>query len=83
MKALKQDQEARKYLQAIVAEKYHQPHLGTYYQALAEKALGNDAEYRKLLDELEKQAAKYTSGGFRVSRPPADGRPLPDVARSR
>jgi len=62
--ALKQDQEARKYLQAIAAEKYQQPHLGTYYQALAQKALGNEAEYRRLLDQLEKRAASYTSGGF-------------------
>ncbi len=62
--ALKQDQPERKYLEAIVSEKYHQPHLGTYYQALAEKQLGNEAEYRKLLDQLEKTAAAYTSGGF-------------------
>ncbi len=62
--ALKQDQQAHKYLQAILAEKYQQPHLGTYYQGLAQKALGNEAEYQKLLDQLQKRAASYTSGGF-------------------
>ncbi|MFB3905433.1 MAG: DUF5107 domain-containing protein [Acidobacteriota bacterium] len=62
--ALKQDQPARQYLQAVLAEKYQQPHLGTYYQALAQKALRNKKEYRKLLDQLKKKAATYTSGAF-------------------
>jgi len=62
--AMKQEGQARKYLEAIVAEKYRQPHLGTYYQALAQKALGNEAEYRRLLEQVEKRAATYTSGGF-------------------
>ena len=51
-------------LKSILAEKYHKPHIGTYYQALAQKALKNDAGYRTLLDELEKQAREYTTGKF-------------------
>jgi len=62
--AKKQPEQARKHLRAIMDEKYRQPHLGTYYQALAQKALGNQDEYRKLLEQVEKQADTYLSGGF-------------------
>jgi tetratricopeptide (TPR) repeat protein len=51
-------------LKQILAEKYTRPHLGTYYQALAQKALGNDAAYRSLLDGLEKRARQLTSGAY-------------------
>lgn len=49
-------------LKQILAEKYRRPHLGTYYQALAHKALGNDAAYRAALDSLEKRARQASSG---------------------
>ncbi len=51
-------------LKAILAEQYTKPHLGTYYQALAQKALGNEAAYQSLLDSLEKRARQLTSGAF-------------------
>jgi tetratricopeptide (TPR) repeat protein len=56
------------YLKQILAEKYGRPHLGTYYQALAQKALGNDGEYRSLLDALEKSARASTSSTFENRR---------------
>jgi lipopolysaccharide biosynthesis regulator YciM len=55
---------AGEYLKQILAEQYGKPHLGTYYQALAQKALGNDAQYRTLLASLEKRARELTSGSF-------------------
>jgi hypothetical protein len=57
-------QEADRYLKAILAEKYTTPHIGAYYQALAQKALKNDAAATALLDGLEKKARDYTSGKY-------------------
>jgi Tfp pilus assembly protein PilF len=51
-------------LKRMLAEQYTKPHLGTYYQALAQKALGNDAGYRSLLDSLEKRARELTNGAY-------------------
>lgn len=55
---------ANGYLKSILAEDYSKPHLGTYYQALAQKALGNDAAAQTLLNSLEKRAGELTSGSF-------------------
>jgi tetratricopeptide (TPR) repeat protein len=55
---------ANEFLKSIVAEKYNKPHIGTYYQALAQKALKNDDAYRALLDSVEKKARDYVSGKF-------------------
>jgi len=55
---------AEGYLKKITAEHYNKIHLGVYYQALAWKALGDEAKYETLLDRLEKEARKRTSGGF-------------------
>jgi tetratricopeptide (TPR) repeat protein len=51
-------------LKQILAEKYGKPNLGTYYQALAQRALKNGAASKSLLDSLEKRAREMTSGGF-------------------
>lgn len=51
-------------LKQILAEKYPRPSLGSYYQALAQRRLKNDAAARSLLDGLEKRAREMTSGGF-------------------
>ncbi len=55
---------AGEYLKSILAEKYTKPNLGTYYQALAQKALDNDAAYRSLLAGLEKKSREFASGRF-------------------
>lgn len=55
---------ANDYLAKVISEKYGRPHLGTYYQALAQKALGDDSEYGSLLDSLEQHARQRTSGKF-------------------
>jgi tetratricopeptide (TPR) repeat protein len=55
---------AEDYLQKILSEKYGQPHLGIFYQALAQKALGREGEYLSQLARLEKEARTRTSGGF-------------------
>jgi tetratricopeptide (TPR) repeat protein len=55
---------AKDYLSKIIAERYGKVHLGTYYQALAQKALFNEAEYRSLLNQLEQEAQTRTSGQF-------------------
>jgi tetratricopeptide (TPR) repeat protein len=62
--ALGQPAKASGYLKSILAEKYEKPQLGTYYQALAEKALNNTPAYHALLNNLEKTAQSYTSGKF-------------------
>ncbi len=62
--ALRQPEKAKEYLKAIVAEKYQQPHIGTYYQALAQKTLGDREAYGALLTAVEKRARLDTSGGF-------------------
>ena len=55
---------ANEYLRQIGAERYGKAHLGAYYQALAQKALGQEAEYRRLLEALEREARQRTSGGY-------------------
>jgi len=62
--AMGKRQEAEELLRKILAEKYSKPHLGYYYQALAAKQLGDMERYRTLLDALEKEARKRTSGAF-------------------
>jgi tetratricopeptide (TPR) repeat protein len=62
--ALKQPDRAREYLTAIVGEKYRQAHLGSYYQALAHKTLGDLERHAALLATLEERARLYTSGEF-------------------
>ncbi len=52
------------YLKEILAEQYTKPHLGTYYQALAQKALGDEGAARDLLASLEKRARELMSGSF-------------------
>jgi tetratricopeptide (TPR) repeat protein len=54
--------EARPYLDRILAEKYPRPGLGTYYQALAERARGNAAASQALLSKLE-ETARALAGG--------------------
>jgi tetratricopeptide (TPR) repeat protein len=54
--------DARPYLDRILAEKYDRPALGTYYQALAEKARGNSAASQALLAQLEERARTLTAG---------------------
>jgi tetratricopeptide (TPR) repeat protein len=62
--AMGKTEEARGYLSKILAEKYRRPHIGTYFQALAEKSLKSEDAYRALLDSLEKQARDYAAGKF-------------------
>ena len=62
--AMGKREEAEELLRKILAEDYSKPHLGYYYQALAAKQLGDRERYRKLLDALEKEARKRTSGAF-------------------
>jgi lipopolysaccharide biosynthesis regulator YciM len=59
---------ARKHMDEILAEKYGRSHLGTYYQALAQKELNNTGAYQALLGALEKQAREYNSGIFENRR---------------
>jgi tetratricopeptide (TPR) repeat protein len=61
--------QALPYLKRILADKYPGPGLGTYYQALAEKALGNGASASALLASLETSAQDDTSavGPYLVS----------------
>jgi tetratricopeptide (TPR) repeat protein len=54
--------EARPYLERVLAEKYDRPSLGTYYQALAERARGNAAASQALLAKLEERARTMTAG---------------------
>jgi hypothetical protein len=56
--------EEARLLKLILAEKYSRAHLGTYYQALAERASGNEEACRALLDKLEQRARELTSGKF-------------------
>ncbi|MBM3744289.1 MAG: DUF5107 domain-containing protein [Acidobacteria bacterium] len=55
---------AADYLDKILAEKYGRAHLGSFYQALAEKARGNEARYGALLEQLAQRARELTSGKF-------------------
>ena len=54
--------EARPYLDRVLAERYDRPGLGTYYQALAEKARGNTAASQALVAKLEERARAMTEG---------------------
>jgi tetratricopeptide (TPR) repeat protein len=61
--------EALPHLRRILAERYPRPGLGTYYQALAQKALGDTAAASALLASLEASARADTSavGPYLVS----------------
>jgi tetratricopeptide (TPR) repeat protein len=50
-------------LKRILGERYPRPSLGTYYQALARKGLGQPAEARALLDHLEQEASRDAAAG--------------------
>ncbi|NWG13746.1 MAG: DUF5107 domain-containing protein [Acidobacteria bacterium] len=63
-KALGKSDGADSYLGKILGEKYRWPHIGTYYQALAQRARGNEAAAARLLDSLEQRARDYVSGKF-------------------
>lgn len=63
-RAMRRQEQERKALREILAEKYTKPHLGTIYQARAQKALGNDAASRSLLDDVERTAREHISGKF-------------------
>jgi tetratricopeptide (TPR) repeat protein len=54
--------EAKPYLEKVLAERYERPGLGSYYQALAEKARGRDAAAQALLAKLEERARAMTAG---------------------
>jgi tetratricopeptide (TPR) repeat protein len=62
--ALGRREEAKRGLEEILAEKYEKPHLGTFYQALAQKELNRRAEYDTLLAKLEKRSRDLSSGKF-------------------
>jgi tetratricopeptide (TPR) repeat protein len=49
-------EEARSYLERILAEHHPRPGVGAYYQALAEKARGDETTARSLLGSLEEAA---------------------------
>jgi len=68
--AMNKPDRANEYLEKIIAEEYTKPHLGTYYQALAEKALGHTDRYQELLDSLHEHAERLTSGEFRYRGTP-------------
>jgi hypothetical protein len=55
---------AEPYLKQILAEKYTRPNIGTYYQALAQRALKNELAAKTLLDSLEQRARENLSGKF-------------------
>lgn len=52
------------YLKQVLAEQYSKPNLGTYYQALARKAMGDDAGYRSALGSLEERSRGLTAGAY-------------------
>ncbi len=70
-RAMGDNNKADLYLKKILAEKYHKVHLGAYYQALAQKALGNEAAAATLLKKIEAEARKRASGAFRYRGEPA------------
>jgi len=74
---------ASEYLERILAEHYPRPSLGTYYQALAEKARGNEAAASELLSKLEETAREYTKDPTgRRARQDAIGYYLLSLARA-
>ncbi|MFI4941635.1 MAG: DUF5107 domain-containing protein [Burkholderiales bacterium] len=58
-----QGRERAALLRLILGERYPQPSLGTYYQALAAKALGQQAAAHALLAQLEEAARSDTAAG--------------------
>jgi tetratricopeptide (TPR) repeat protein len=60
--AMGNQEAARQSLQKILEEKYSKPHLGLYYQALAQKTLGDQQNYRATLQKLEAAARERASG---------------------
>lgn len=62
--ALGDTEQAGRFVEGILAEQYTQPHLGTYFQALAEKLRGNEPAYRRLLSRVEERGRELTSGKF-------------------
>jgi tetratricopeptide (TPR) repeat protein len=61
---MKKRAEADKYLKGILAERYGKAHLGTLYQARAQKATGNEQAYQSLMTDLEKTARGYLTGSY-------------------
>ncbi len=55
---------AREHARKVLDEKYRRVHLGTYYQAQAEKLLGNDGQYQALLQKLKREARDRVSGKY-------------------
>jgi len=55
--------EALPALTAILTEKYSQPHLGSYYQALALRALAKPVEAARQLRQLEERARAMIAAG--------------------
>jgi len=49
-------------LKQVLAERYGKPHLGSYYQALAYKALGDTAQSEAALAAVEKHARELAAG---------------------
>jgi tetratricopeptide (TPR) repeat protein len=85
LRALGREREARECLDRILAERYGRLHLGTYYQALAHKALGHEAEYRALLQKLEaaRSAGSFVQALVRAEKGGAAGAaPDPQAARA-
>ncbi len=56
--------EAGGYAKKILAERYGRPSIGWYFQALAQRATGDEAAYRVTLERLEKGAAELSSASF-------------------
>ncbi|HUG53768.1 MAG TPA: hypothetical protein VMR21_09205, partial [Vicinamibacteria bacterium] len=67
-------------LKRILAERYPRPGLGTYYQALASKALGQPGEADALLARLEEAARREIAEG-KNPRPRAVGHYLLSLVR--
>ena len=61
---LGQFSDAEAEVKKILDEKYGKAHLGTYYQMLANKTLGQTGEYKALLGKLEAEARERTSGKY-------------------
>ncbi|MEW6234088.1 MAG: DUF5107 domain-containing protein [Candidatus Omnitrophota bacterium] len=58
-------EKAKDYCQKILEEKYRKANLGTYYQALAQRALGHADEAQGLMEQLEKRARQMLSSDRR------------------
>ena len=70
-------------LKQILAEQYTKPHLGTYYQALAQKALGNEAGLPRAPGLARETRPRVDQWRLREARPARGARPLPAVAGAR